>query len=111
MLGIWPFLPQADIWSLGCLVFELASGDDDANAAGGGAAPPARSPTLSRDASVVANAAVARAGNGARAPAQVAVKWLLQEGVAVSARPTAEFGLGRSECRDDGSCLDGVREE
>ena len=35
---------------------------------------------------------------------KVAVKWLLQEGVAVSARPTAEFGLGRSECRDDGSC-------
>ena len=27
MLGIWPFLPQADIWSLGCLVFELVSAE------------------------------------------------------------------------------------
>jgi len=27
MLGIWPFQPAADIWSLGCLVFELVTGD------------------------------------------------------------------------------------
>ena len=34
--------------------------------------------------------------------AQVAVRWNLQNGNAVSARPTAEFGLGVSACRADG---------
>ena len=27
MLGIWPFGPSADIWSLGCLAFELVTGE------------------------------------------------------------------------------------
>jgi diketogulonate reductase-like aldo/keto reductase len=43
-------------------------------------------------------------------PAQVAVRWLLQNGNAVSARPTAEFGLGTSACRSDGSCASGLRD-
>ena len=43
-------------------------------------------------------------------PAQVAVRWNLQNGNAVSARPTAEFGLGVSACRKDGSCAGGLRD-
>ena len=43
-------------------------------------------------------------------PAQVAVRWNLQNGNAVSARPTAEFGLGVSACRADGSCAGGLRD-
>ena len=43
-------------------------------------------------------------------PAQVAVRWNLQNGNAVSARPTAEFGLGVSACRKDGSCASGLRD-
>ena len=43
-------------------------------------------------------------------PAQVAVRWNLQHGNAVSARPTAEFGLGVSACRADGSCASGLRD-
>lgn len=43
-------------------------------------------------------------------PAQVAVRWNLQNGNAVSARPTAEFGLGTSACRSDGSCASGLRD-
>lgn len=27
MLGIWPFKPVADVWSLGCLAFELVTGE------------------------------------------------------------------------------------
>lgn len=27
ILGVWPFLPQADVWSLGCLVFELLTAE------------------------------------------------------------------------------------
>jgi len=35
-----------------------------------------------------------------RSTEQVALRWLLQSGVAVSVRPTADFGLGTSQCAD-----------
>ena len=43
-------------------------------------------------------------------PGQVAVRWNLQNGNGVSTRPTAEFGLGVSACRADGSCAGGLRD-
>ena len=36
-----------------------------------------------------------------KTPEQVAVRWVLQTGAAVSVRPTLDFGLGTSVCRRD----------
>ena len=44
-----------------------------------------------------------------KSPEEVAVRWLTQIGVAVSARPTTRFGLGVSACDGDGSCAAGLR--
>ena len=43
-----------------------------------------------------------------RSPEEVALRWCIQNGVSVSVRPTAEFALGSSFCRDDGSCAKGL---
>jgi diketogulonate reductase-like aldo/keto reductase len=43
-----------------------------------------------------------------RSVEEVALRWVLQGGCAVSVRPTAEFGLGRSFCVE-GTCADGLR--
>lgn len=60
-------------------------------------------------AAVLGNPAlVAIAGERGASPERVALAWLLRNGVAVSARPTAEFGLGASACRGDGSCAGGL---
>jgi len=40
---------------------------------------------------------------------EVALRWVLQGGCAVSVRPTSDFGLGRSECAEDGACATGLR--
>eukprot|EP00931_Biecheleriopsis_adriatica_P088240 TRINITY_DN62602_c0_g1_i1.p1 TRINITY_DN62602_c0_g1~~TRINITY_DN62602_c0_g1_i1.p1 ORF type:complete len:211 (-),score=24.64 TRINITY_DN62602_c0_g1_i1:127-720(-) len=40
---------------------------------------------------------------------QVALRWVIQSGAAVSVRPTAEFGLGTSRC-DATSCRSGLEE-
>ena len=40
--------------------------------------------------------------------AEVALRWTLQSGVAVSVRPTSDFGAGRSACPADGSCAASV---
>ncbi|KAG8465783.1 hypothetical protein KFE25_005353 [Diacronema lutheri] len=39
-----------------------------------------------------------------RAPEEVALRWLLQSGCAVSVRPTADFSLGASACGSDAQC-------
>ena len=44
-----------------------------------------------------------------RSVEEVALRWALQGGMAVSVRPTSDFGLGRSSCAADGTCLDGLR--
>ena len=38
------------------------------------------------------------AAHGGKLPEEVALRWALQGGAAVSIRPTADFGLGRSAC-------------
>ena len=43
-----------------------------------------------------------------KSPEQVALRWVLQSGAAVSVRPTLEFGLGAGACRNDGSCEQGI---
>lgn len=44
-----------------------------------------------------------------KSPEQVAVRWVLQSGAAVSVRPTLDFGLGVGACRqDDNSCERGL---
>ena len=47
--------------------------------------------------------------HGKKAPEQVALRWVLQTGAAVSVRPTLEFGLGMGACREnDSSCQKGI---
>jgi diketogulonate reductase-like aldo/keto reductase len=43
-----------------------------------------------------------------RLPEEVALRWCIQNGVSVSVRPTTEFSLGASVCRDDGTCAEGL---
>ena len=43
-----------------------------------------------------------------RSPEQVALRWVVQSGFAVSVRPTDDFGLGRSACEDE-ACAKGLR--
>lgn len=43
-----------------------------------------------------------------RSVEEVALRWALQGGCAVSVRPTTDFGLGRSECAPGGACRDGL---
>lgn len=44
-----------------------------------------------------------------KTPEEVALRWVLQTGAAVSVRPTTEFGLGTSACREGSKCADGVK--
>ena len=44
-----------------------------------------------------------------RSVEEVALRYGLQSGCAVSIRPTVGFGLGKSTCSDDGSCRAGLR--
>lgn len=44
-----------------------------------------------------------------KTPEQVALRWILQSGAAVSVRPTLEFGLGQSTCAGDSDeCYNGL---
>ena len=47
------------------------------------------------------------AANG-RLPEEVGLRWALQNGCAVSVRPTTDFGLGRSACDAGVACKDGL---
>jgi len=50
------------------------------------------------------------AAHGGRTAEDVALRWVLQNGVAASVRPTSDFGLGRSTCDATSSaCADGLR--
>ena len=42
-------------------------------------------------------------------PEEVALRWVLQGGAGCSVRPTTEFGLGTSACRDDSTCENGMK--
>ena len=45
-----------------------------------------------------------------RSPEEVALRWNLQHGVAVSVRPTLAFGLGKSACDGEGhACMQGLQ--
>ena len=44
-----------------------------------------------------------------KSPEQVALRWVLQTGAAVSVRPTKEFGLGTSACREGEACQAGIK--
>ena len=46
--------------------------------------------------------------HGNKSSEEVAVRWVLQSGAAVSVRPTTNFGLGTSTCVDP-SCGDGLK--
>jgi diketogulonate reductase-like aldo/keto reductase len=43
-----------------------------------------------------------------KTPEEVALRWVLQTGAAVSVRPTTTFGLGSSTCIDQ-SCREGIQ--
>ena len=46
----------------------------------------------------------------APSPYKVALRWALQQGCAVSVRPTKDFGLGKSACAaEGGACRSGLR--
>ena len=49
------------------------------------------------------------AAHGGRAAEEVALRWALQGGRAVSVRPTADFGRGRNACTEAG-CAKGLRQ-
>ena len=44
-----------------------------------------------------------------KTPEEVALRWVLQTGAAVSVRPTTHFGLGVSTCREGSECQDGIK--
>ena len=44
-----------------------------------------------------------------RSVEEVALRWGLQSGCAVSIRPTVDFGLGRSACADGDACPAGLK--
>lgn len=53
-------------------------------------------------------------GPGDKSPAEIAVKWVIDSGNAVSVRPTANFGLGTSVCaagngKGESECEEGLR--
>lgn len=52
---------------------------------------------------------IGRAQSPIRKPEEVALRWVLQTGAAVSVRPTLAFGLGSGACFDDGSCQSGFQ--
>ena len=44
-----------------------------------------------------------------KSPEQVALRWVIQTGAAVSVRPTLKFGLGQGVCSsENGECYDGL---
>ncbi len=47
--------------------------------------------------------------NGNKATEEVALRWVIQGGAAVSVRPTTNFGLGSGICTDDGDCATGLK--
>ncbi len=49
-------------------------------------------------------------GDGDKSPEEIAIKWVIDTGAAVSVRPTTNFGLGRSVCSaSNDECEVGIR--
>ena len=49
-------------------------------------------------------------GEGDKSPEEIAIKWVIDTGAAVSVRPTTNFGLGKSACSAANSeCEEGIR--
>lgn len=49
------------------------------------------------------------ANHGNKATEEVALRWVIQSGAAVSVRPTTNFGLGSGICTDAGDCATGLK--
>lgn len=47
--------------------------------------------------------------HGKKSAEEVALRWVIQGGNAVSVRPTTNFGLGTSVCSDNGQCATGLQ--
>ena len=49
-------------------------------------------------------------GEGDKSPEEIAIKWVIDTGAAVSVRPTTNFGLGKSACSAaNNECEEGIR--
>jgi diketogulonate reductase-like aldo/keto reductase len=61
---------------------------------------------------ITVNPVLGRIGSAhGRSATEVAIRWALQSGVAMSVRPTADFGMGVSACPEEGgACAAGLRE-
>jgi diketogulonate reductase-like aldo/keto reductase len=46
--------------------------------------------------------------HGGRKPEEVALRWVTQNGCAVSVRPTLDFGLGTGVCTEENKCKEGM---
>ncbi len=49
------------------------------------------------------------ANHGNKSTEEVALRWVIQSGAAVSVRPTTNFGLGSGICTDAGDCATGLK--
>eukprot|EP00578_Thalassiosira_sp_NH16_P029207 CAMPEP_0181104474 /NCGR_PEP_ID=MMETSP1071-20121207/15452_1 /TAXON_ID=35127 /ORGANISM="Thalassiosira sp., Strain NH16" /LENGTH=382 /DNA_ID=CAMNT_0023187685 /DNA_START=156 /DNA_END=1304 /DNA_ORIENTATION=+ len=48
--------------------------------------------------------------NHGKTPAEVALRWVIQGGAAVSVRPTTEFGLGFGKCTEENGCQESLKQ-
>ena len=60
---------------------------------------------------ILANDMLEKIGqNHGETPAEVALRWVIQGGAAVSVRPTTEFGLGFGKCTEENGCQESLKQ-